>query len=105
MAAEEHGTLVQTKVDREVEERARAILETIGLSIPEALRIFLTRTADEGAAPFDLSEPPGDYDAWFRDRVEQALADAEPPVDDDEVRLRFSELRHSAGAGTTLRRS
>lgn len=45
------NALVQTRIDAEVRERATAVLEDMGLTVSDAVRILLTRTANEGALP------------------------------------------------------
>ncbi|RVN88312.1 type II toxin-antitoxin system RelB/DinJ family antitoxin, partial [Sinorhizobium meliloti] len=38
------NALVQTRIDAEVKERATAVLENMGLTVSDAVRILLTRT-------------------------------------------------------------
>jgi DNA-damage-inducible protein J len=70
------NTLVQTRIDPAVKEKAATVLEELGLTVSDAVRIMLTRTANEGALPFDLSGSPA-HDRWFRDRMREALAGLE----------------------------
>lgn len=65
------GALVQTRIDPAVKERAAEVLEKLGLTVSEAVRILLTRTANEGIPPF-LTENPTVHDTWFRAKVQQA---------------------------------
>jgi DNA-damage-inducible protein J len=44
--------LVQAEVDLAVKEKAAAVLEDMGMTLSDAVRMLLTRTADEGALPF-----------------------------------------------------
>ena len=83
------NALVQTRVDSAVKERAAAVLEHLGLTISDAVRILLTRTANEGALPFTLSADPSAHDEWFREKVLQALADTRPAISNDQVEARF----------------
>ena len=64
--------LVQTRIDPDVKERAAAVLEKVGITVSDAVRILLTRTANEGALPFVLSSNAA-HDAWFRAKVREAL--------------------------------
>jgi DNA-damage-inducible protein J len=87
-----------------LQQRATAVLDTIGLSVSDAVRILLTRIANEGALPFPLATDPAAHDAWFRAKVQQALADPRPAVPHAEVAARFAErrtaaLRKAAGKG------
>jgi len=50
------NALVQTRIDPIVKERAAAVLDELGITVSEAVRILLTRTANEGALPFTLSK-------------------------------------------------
>lgn len=69
------NALVQTRIDPAIKERAAAVLEDMGLSVSDAVRIMLTRTANEGTLPFDLGDAA--HDRWFRAKVSEALADVE----------------------------
>jgi len=42
-------------VSSEVKQQATAVLEGMGLSVSDLMRIVLTRVAKDGAIPFDLS--------------------------------------------------
>jgi DNA-damage-inducible protein J len=46
--------LVQTRIDAEIGDRASTVLEGMGLTVSDAVRILLTRTANEGALPLEL---------------------------------------------------
>jgi addiction module RelB/DinJ family antitoxin len=48
------SALVQTRIDPAVKERAAAVLEELGITVSDAVRILLTCTANEGALPFEL---------------------------------------------------
>jgi DNA-damage-inducible protein J len=41
--------LVQTRIDAEVRDRASVVLQNMGMTVSDAVRILLTRTANEGA--------------------------------------------------------
>ena len=41
--------LVQTRIDVDVKEQATVVLENMGLTVSDAVRILLTRTAKEGS--------------------------------------------------------
>lgn len=88
--------LVQTRIDVEVKEQAAAVLENMGLTVSDAVRILLTRTAKEGALPIELLSNSEAHDAWFRAKVREALDDGRPDVDDAAVEARFAERRASA---------
>ena len=64
--------LVQTRIDVDVKEQATQVLENMGLTVSDAVRIFLTRTAKEGALPIELLSNSEAHDAWFRAKVRGA---------------------------------
>lgn len=78
------NALVQTRIDEEVRDRASAVLEAQGMTVSEAVRILLTRTANEGALPFTPANSEA-YDKWFRGKVQEALDDPRPPLSMEEV--------------------
>jgi DNA-damage-inducible protein J len=100
------NALVQTRIDEAIKDKAAAVLEKQGLTISDAVRIMLTRTAHEGALP--LARTPyeaaiykgdgSDYDEWFRAKVHEALNDPRPPISHEEVRRQMDELRKKAVA-------
>jgi len=87
------NALIQTRIDPEVKARASEVLERVGMTVSDAVRILLTRTANEGALPFPLTSDPVAYDRWFRDKVQQALDDSRPPVPQEKVETYFSKRR------------
>jgi DNA-damage-inducible protein J len=87
------NALIQTRIDPAIKSRATAVLESIGLTVSDAVRILLTRTANEGALPFELIANSQDYDAWFRTKVREALADPRPDVPDADVEAEFAARR------------
>lgn len=70
------NALIQTRIDPAVKEKAVTVLQELGLTVSDAVRIMLTRTANEGALPFDLSGGSA-HDRWFRDKMREALAGLE----------------------------
>jgi DNA-damage-inducible protein J len=90
------NALVQTRIDAEVKERATAVLENMGLTVSDAVRILLTRTANEGALPIELISTSEAHDAWFRAKVLEALEDNRPDVEDTEADTHFAARRAAA---------
>jgi len=72
--------MLHVRVDDELKADAAEKLANIGLTISDAVRILLTRVAKEGAMPPGLTADPEVYDAWFRQKVQEALADPRPAV-------------------------
>jgi DNA-damage-inducible protein J len=51
------NALVQTRVDGTVKKEAAAVLDGIGLTVSDAVRLLLTRVARDKALPFELLTP------------------------------------------------
>lgn len=90
------NALVQTRIDADVRDRASAVLESMGLTVSDAVRILLTRTANEGALPLELVSGGEAHDAWFRAKVLEALNDVRPDIPDDEAEAHFARRRMAA---------
>jgi len=89
------NALVQTRIDPAVKARAAAVLGELGITVSDAVRILLTRTANEGALPFALAQN-SEHDAWFRAKVRQALEDPRPAVPHEKVEAHFAKRRSAA---------
>jgi len=48
------NAVVRSRINVEVKEKAAAVLEEMGLTVSDVMRIVLTRVANENALPFDL---------------------------------------------------
>lgn len=90
------NALVQTRIDADIRDRASAVLESMGLTVSDAVRILLTRTANEGVLPIDLLANSEAYDVWFRAKVREALDDTRADIPDDQVEAHFAERRAAA---------
>ncbi|MGE0237148.1 MAG: type II toxin-antitoxin system RelB/DinJ family antitoxin [Parvibaculaceae bacterium] len=90
------NALVQARIDADVKERATAVLENMGLTVSDVVRILLTRTANEGALPLELISTSEAHDAWFRAKIREALEDPRPDVEDAEAEARFAARRAAA---------
>ena len=75
-----HTSMLHVRVDDELKADAAEKLARFGLTVSDAVRILLTRVTQEGGLPVGLTTDPQAYDAWFRDKVKQALADVQPAV-------------------------
>jgi DNA-damage-inducible protein J len=90
------NALVQARMDAELKERATAVLGDLGLTVSDVIRVLLTRIANEGALPFDLTTDPAAHDLWFRAKVAEALDDTGPAVSHDQVESHFAGRRAAA---------
>ncbi len=88
--------LVQTRIDPAVRDKAAEVLDGMGMTVSDAVRILLTRVAKEGALPAGLTVDPAAHDAWFRAKVMEALEDPHPPILQDEVEQHFAARRAAA---------
>jgi DNA-damage-inducible protein J len=87
---------VQTRVDAGIKERAGVVLGKMGLTVSDAVRILLTRVANEGALPAGLTTDAAAHDAWFRAKVQEALDDPRPGIPHAEVEARMAKVRADA---------
>ena len=99
------NALVQTRIDADVRDRASAVLESMGLTVSDAVRILLTRTANEGALPLELISGSEAHDTWFGSKVLEALNDTRPDVPDAEVEAYFEKRRAAARLKAATRKS
>jgi DNA-damage-inducible protein J len=63
-------TMLHVRVDDQTKEQASSALEAMGLSVSEAVRVFLRRVAVEQAIPFAIKVP----NATTRAAIEEARA-------------------------------
>lgn len=50
-------TMIHVRVDEELKKEATQALESMGLSVSDAVRVFLTRIAKDQAFPFSIKVP------------------------------------------------
>ena len=96
-----NDALIQTPIDEGIKERANANLEKSGPTVSDALSITLTRTANEGVFPMDFALriiSSGDFDTWFRAKVQEALDDPCSPIPHEEVERHFVDRRSALKA-------
>ena len=87
---------IQTRIEERVNERSSAVLANMGLTVSDAVRILLTHIAKEGALPAGLVTDPEGYDAWFHEKVLEALSDARPAIQGSDVKAHFAGRRAAA---------
>jgi DNA-damage-inducible protein J len=92
-------SMLHVRVDDRIKAEATENLARYGLTVSDAVRILLTRIAREGALPAGLTCNEAAYDAWFRAKVHEALADEHPPVPHrqvmDEAQTMIDGKRHT----------
>lgn len=80
-----HTSMLHVRVDENLKTEAAEKLASVGLTVSDAVRILLTRVTKEGGLPVGLTADPTAHDAWFRTKVQEALADTKPTVAHDQV--------------------
>ena len=90
------NALIQTRIDADIKQRASAVLESVGLTVSDAVRILLTKTANDGALPFSISTDAASYDAWFHRKVDEAMNSKRPSLSSEEVEAYFAKRRANA---------
>lgn len=98
------NALVQTRIAKTIKDRAAQVLAETGLSVSDAVRILLTRTAREGALPIELLADTEAYDSWFRAKVREALDDDRLAVPNGDVEAHFARRRAEAPGVASTRR-
>lgn len=75
-------TIIRSRIDSNIKLEAQALLERFGLTMSEAIRLFLHQVVIEKGLPFQVKLPKEqaqEHDRWFRSQVEAALAEADKP--------------------------
>lgn len=80
-----HTSMLHVRVDDNLKAEAAEKLASYGLTLSDAVRILLTRVTKEGGLPIGLTADPKAHDAWFREKVQEALADERPVVSHQRV--------------------
>lgn len=78
-------SMLHVRVDEKLKAEASDRLANVGLTVSDAVRILLTRIVREGALPAGLTADPEAHDAWFRQKIHEALADTRPIVAHQDV--------------------
>lgn len=75
-------TVIRSRIDSCIKLEAQALLERFGLTMSDAIRLFLHQVVIEKGLPFQVKLPKAEaleHDRWFRSQVEAALAEADKP--------------------------
>ena len=95
-------TVIRSRIDSSIKLEAQALLERLGLTMSDAIRLFLHQVVIEKGLPFQVKltkEQAVEHDRWFRDQVKAALAEADKPettfVPHDTVRDQWSAKRQA----------
>jgi len=95
-------TVIRSRIDSGIKQEAQALLERFGLTMSEAIRLFLHQVVLEKGLPFHVKlskEQAQEHDIWFRSQVKAALAEAETPetafVPHDTVQKQWAAKRQA----------
>jgi len=75
-------TVIRSRIDASVKIEAQTLLSGLGLSMSEAIRLFLHQVVAEKGLPFPVKlsqEAAEEHDQWFRQQVEAAVKEADNP--------------------------
>lgn len=78
-------SMLHIRVEDSLKTEAAEALANFGLSLSDAVRIFLTRVAKEGGLPVGMTTDPVAHDAWFREKVREALVSTQSLVPHQQV--------------------
>ncbi|RIK95923.1 MAG: type II toxin-antitoxin system antitoxin, RelB/DinJ family [Burkholderiales bacterium] len=85
-------SMLHVRVDESLKVAASAHLARFGLTVSDAVRILLARVVEERGLPVALASDPEAYDAWFRSKVQDALADSRPAIEHRQVMAEAQSL-------------
>lgn len=77
--------MLHVRIDEDLKVAATDVLAHYGLTVSDAVRIFLTRVVAENGMPAGLTTDKAAYDAWFRDKVVEAMNDDRPKIPHDQA--------------------
>jgi DNA-damage-inducible protein J len=92
-------TMLNVRIDDRLKAEATEKLASLGLTVADAVRMLLTSVVREGELPAGLVADPDAYDAWFRAKVLEGLADTRPTVPHQQAMDRVQALIDSKRNG------
>ncbi|GEM_PF-786732 len=75
-------TMIRSRIDASLKIEAQSLLDGMGLSMSEAIRLFLHQVVAEKGLPFPVKlskEAAEEHDRWFRQQVKSAVEEADKP--------------------------
>lgn len=67
------STMVHARVDEDLKETVTAILDNMGLTTSDVVRMLFTNIAANRGLPQGMAVDPVAHDAWFRAKVQEAM--------------------------------
>ena len=99
---------IRTRIDPETKQEAQILLKKLGLSMSDAIRLFLHQIVLEKGLPFEIRLPDSEaveYDRWFREQIEFELAESDKPgaefISHEEVGERWAKKREALLRGAS----
>ena len=80
-----HTSMLHVRVDDKQKTDAAKKLASFGLTVSDAVRILLARITKDGGLPVELVTDQKTHDAWFRNKVQEALVNMQPTVSHKQV--------------------
>lgn len=74
------NSVVQARIDEQTKIQASEVLDQVGLSVSDVIRILLTRIANEGSLPPSFVTNEKVHDEWFKAKVQEALRDSRSSI-------------------------
>ena len=74
--------VIRSRIDASLKIEAQTLLDGMGLSMSEAIRLFLHQVVAEKGLPFPVKlskEDAEEHDRWFRQQVKSAVEGADRP--------------------------
>lgn len=92
------NALIQLRIDERLKAEATDIYERLGLDLPTAIRIFLTRSVEERGIPFSMKLKSDNYKAEaavkaMREMSKAAEAEGIADMTLDEINAEISAVR------------
>jgi addiction module RelB/DinJ family antitoxin len=95
-------TTIRSRIDTATKQEAQILLKRFGLSMSDAIRLFLHQVVLEKGLPFNVKLPENEaaeHDRWFREQVAAAVEEADRPdaefVTQDDVSARWAKKREA----------
>ena len=93
------NTLIQLRIDEKLKAEASDIFEKLGLDLPTAIRIFLTRSVQEKGIPFRMTLKEEEYNAEaavhaMRELSKKAKEDNVADMSLDEINAEINAVRN-----------
>jgi DNA-damage-inducible protein J len=95
-------TTIRSRIDTTTKHEAQILLKRLGLSMSDAIRLFLHQVVLEKGLPFQIKLPENEaaeHDKWFRAQVAAAVEEADKPdaefAAQEDVSARWAKKRES----------